>query len=119
MVVRIRFHYENAVRRTAALNRQATGLASSLLTPVAFTAWALGGWRLLADLKITGDFAISSGLFSHWQVWIALGVVLQVAAFLLQRAAATASMSSTGVQLNRTDSSRVEVHVAREVEVDR
>jgi hypothetical protein len=86
---------------------------------VAFTAWALGGWRLLADLKITGDFAISSGLFSHWQVWIALGVVLQVAAFLLQRAAATASMSSTGVQLNRTDSSRVEVHVAREVEVDR
>jgi hypothetical protein len=52
-------------------------------------------------------------------VWIAIGIVLQVAAFLLQRAASSnSSMTSTGVQLNRTDPPRVEIHVAREVEID-
>jgi hypothetical protein len=48
-------------------------------------AWALGGWRVLADMKWTGEFAIRDGLFSHWQVWVALGVGLQFAAFLLGR----------------------------------
>ncbi len=85
MVVRIRLKYEHAVRKTMALNRQAALVASSLMTPVALMAWALGGWRLLADLKMAGEFAISSGLFSHWQVWIALGVIFQFAAFLLHR----------------------------------
>src|SRR5688500_11223142 len=85
MVVRIKLKYEHAVRRTVALNRQAALVASSLMTPVALMAWALGGWRLLADLKMAGEFAISSGLFSHWQVWIALGIILQFAAFLLHR----------------------------------
>jgi hypothetical protein len=85
MVVKIRLKYEHAVRRTVALNRQAALVAASLMTPVALTAWALGGWRLLADLELAGEFAISSGLFSHWQVWIALGVIFQFAAFLLHR----------------------------------
>jgi hypothetical protein len=85
MVVRIRLKYEHAVRRTIALNRQAALIAASLMTPVALMAWALGGWRLLADLKMAGEFAISSGIFSHWQVWIALGIILQFAAFLLHR----------------------------------
>ena len=85
MIVRIRLKYEHAVRKTVAVNRQAALVASSLMTPVALTAWALGGWRLLADLKLAGAFAISDGLFSRWQVWIALGIVLQFAAFLLHR----------------------------------
>jgi hypothetical protein len=57
------------------------------MTPLALMAWALAGWRLAADLKWTGDFAISSGVFSHWQVWVALGIVVQFAAFLLHRLA--------------------------------
>lgn len=85
MIVRIRLRYEHAVRRTVALNRQAALIASSLMTPLALMAWALAGWRLLADLKITGEFAISQGLFSHWQVWIAIAIVVQFAAFLLHR----------------------------------
>jgi hypothetical protein len=87
MVVRLKLRYENAVRKTAAWNRQAALIASSLMTPVALMAWGLGGWRLLADLKMAGEFAISTGLFSHWQVWIALGIALQFAAFLLHRVA--------------------------------
>jgi hypothetical protein len=85
MVVRIRLKYENAVRRTVEINRQAALAASSLLTPVSLVAWALGGWRLLADLNMAGEFAIPDGLFSHWQVWIALGIFLQFGALLLHR----------------------------------
>ncbi|HZT31548.1 MAG TPA: hypothetical protein VFA33_16790 [Bryobacteraceae bacterium] len=57
----------------------------ALLTPAAVMAMALGIWRLAADLKWTDTFAISSGLFSHWQVWIAAAVVLQAGARLLHR----------------------------------
>jgi hypothetical protein len=85
MVVRIRLSYGSALRKTAAANRQAALVMSSLMTPLALMAWALGGWRIAADLKWTGEFAISRGLFSHWQVWIALAIAVQFAAFLLHR----------------------------------
>ena len=85
MIVRIRLSFGNSRRATAAVQRHAALVASSLMTPVALMAWALGGWRLAADLKWTGEFAISDGVFSHWQVWIALGIGVQFAAFLLQR----------------------------------
>ena len=48
-------------------------------------ATALALWRLGADLNWTGEFAIPDGLFSHWQVWFAMAVVLQLAAILLNR----------------------------------
>jgi hypothetical protein len=85
MVVRIRLNYGSTLRKTAAANRQAALIMSSLMTPVALMAWALGCWRLAADLKWTGEFAIASGLFSHWQVWIAVAIGVQFAAFLLHR----------------------------------
>ena len=87
MVVRIRLNYGQAARQTAAVNRQATLVAASLMTPVAVMAWVLAAWRVLADLKVAGAFAISNGLFSHWQVWIAIAILVQGAAFLLQRSA--------------------------------
>ena len=58
---------------------------AALLTPGALMATALALWRLGADLKWTGEFAIPDGLFSHWQVWFAMAVVLQLAAILLNR----------------------------------
>jgi hypothetical protein len=85
MVVRIRFSYGDAIRRTAIANRQAALIISALMTPVAVMAWALGGWRLAADMRWTGEFAIATGIFSHWQVWIALAIALQFAAFFLHR----------------------------------
>jgi hypothetical protein len=84
MIVRIRLRLGKR-RATGVMHRQAALVASSLMTPVALMAWALGGWRIAADLKWTGDFAIEEGLFSHWQVWIAVGIAVQFAAFLLQR----------------------------------
>ena len=85
MVVRIRLQYGSALRKTAAANRQVALVTSSLMTPLALMAWALGGWRIAADLKWAGEFAISQGLFSHWQVWIAVAIAVQFAAFLLHR----------------------------------
>jgi hypothetical protein len=85
MVVKIRFNYGSALRKTASANRHAALVMSSLMTPIAVMAWALGCWRIAADLKWTGEFAIAQGIFSHWQVWIAMAVGVQFAAFLLHR----------------------------------
>jgi hypothetical protein len=58
---------------------------ASLMTPVALMAWALGLWGMAADMKWAGEFAITQGMFSHWQVWFAVGILVQFAAFLLHR----------------------------------
>ena len=85
MVIRIRLSYGDAIRKTAVMNRQAALVVSSLMTPLAVMFWALGFWRIAADLRWTGEFAIASGLFSHWQVWIALAIAVQAGAIFLQR----------------------------------
>jgi hypothetical protein len=59
--------------------------AGALLTLAAVAAGVLGLWRIAADLDLTSDFAISSGFFSHWQVWIAAAVLLEVGSRFLQR----------------------------------
>ena len=85
MIVRLQVSYGQTLRRVQHVNRQvAIGLAS-LLTPVSLMALVLGFWRLGADLNITGAFAISRGIFSHWQVWMALAIVMQAAAIVLGR----------------------------------
>ena len=73
------------MRKTAAANRQAALVMSSLMTPLAVMAWALAFWRIAADLRWAGQFAIVNGIFSHWQVWIAVAIAVQFAAFLLHR----------------------------------
>jgi len=67
--------------------------AASLMTPIALMAWALGIWRLAAGMKWTGEFAITQGFFSHWQVWCAVAIVVQFAAFLLSRLAGSPDKS--------------------------
>ncbi|MFB3825404.1 MAG: hypothetical protein ACE15B_01500 [Bryobacteraceae bacterium] len=78
MRVRIRFGKGPKVERSGRKNRRAALAMGALLTPAAVMAAVLGCWRLAADLKMAGDFAISSGLFSHWQVWLASAAVLMV-----------------------------------------
>jgi hypothetical protein len=85
MIVRIRFGRPSHIERKPRKNRRVALAMASLLIPVAVMASVLGVWRLAADLKITGDFAIANGLFSHWQVWIASAVVLALLARLLNR----------------------------------
>jgi hypothetical protein len=58
---------------------------SALLTPAAVMASVLGLWRLASDLKLAGAFAIPSGVFSHWQVWMGCAAMLQYFAWTLNR----------------------------------
>jgi hypothetical protein len=49
----------------------------AFLTPASVVALVLGLWRFSADIGWTEAFLITSGFFSHWQVWIALAIALQ------------------------------------------
>src|SRR6266702_8879582 len=80
MLLRIRFGSGRQVQRRKGKNRRLALALSALLTPAAVMASALGLWRLAADMKWTGEFGIASGVFSHWQVWLAFAGLLQVIA---------------------------------------
>jgi hypothetical protein len=85
MKLKIRLRVGSRFGSALARNRELASVAAALLTPAAVGALALGVWRLSADLKWAGEFAISRGLFSHWQVWIAVAGVLQTCASILNR----------------------------------
>jgi hypothetical protein len=48
-------------------------------------ASVLALWRIAADLNFANSFAIASGLFSHWQVWLAAAILLQLCSRVLNR----------------------------------
>ena len=84
-MVRIRFAKPPGrdVRR-AQNQRMAQGIAV-LLKPAALTAFAVGFWRIAADLHWTSSFAIPAGLFSHWQVWLGGAALLGICSHILNR----------------------------------
>ena len=85
MRVRIRFarHLRTATRRRR--NQRIALAVAALLTPGAAVAAALALWRIGADLDWANSFAIPSGIFSHWQVWLGAAVALQFCARILNR----------------------------------
>ena len=84
MKVRIRFGKSTRLGNRGRNQRMAL-LAGSLLTPAAVMAFVLAFWRIAADLKWANGFAIPTGVFSHWQVWFAAGVALQMCSRILNR----------------------------------
>ena|ERR1041385_538902 len=85
MKVRIRFGKSVKVRKNRLRNHRLALLAGALLMPAALAAWVLGFWRIAADLNWTSQFAIQSGPFSYWQVWLGLGALLQWCSRMLNR----------------------------------
>ncbi len=85
MIVRIRFRSGPTVRERQLKNQHAALALASLLTPGAVMACVLAFWRLTADFKATGEFPITSGFFSHWQVWLGGAALLQFCAITLNR----------------------------------
>jgi hypothetical protein len=85
MVVRIRFRRGPKVDRRRRGNKRLALAVAALIPPLAFTAGVLAVWRIAADLKWANTFAIPSGLFSHWQVWMAAAVGLGVCGRILNR----------------------------------
>jgi hypothetical protein len=85
MRVRIRLSHGPRIQSKKRKNQHVALALASLLTPAAVTACVLAFWRLTADFKALGAFPITSGLFSHWQVWLAGAVALQLISILLNR----------------------------------
>jgi hypothetical protein len=85
MVVRIRFRKGPRISRKRRKNQRLALAIAALLPAAAMCAGALAMWRVAADLNLTGSFAISDGIFSHWLVWLAAAVLLQLCARALNR----------------------------------
>lgn len=85
MLVRIRFGKRPPVDSKRAKNRRVAQTIALFLKPAALMAFVLGSWRITSDLNWTGGFAISSGFFSHWQVWLGGAVLLQLCSHALNR----------------------------------
>jgi hypothetical protein len=85
MRVRIRFvrHPRTGSRRRR--NQRIALAVAALLTPGAAVAAAFALWRIGADLDWANSFAIPSGIFSHWQVWLGGAAALQFCARILNR----------------------------------
>ena len=85
MVVRIRFSKGSKLGGKRRKNRRLALVLAALLPPSALAAAVLALWSIAADLNWTHSFAISSGIFSHWQVWLAAAAALQLCARVLNR----------------------------------
>jgi hypothetical protein len=84
MLVRLRLETGQPLQRKRGKNRSLALGFAALLIPASLMAYALGFWRLASDLGLAGEFSVT-GIFSHWQVWIAMGVLLNLASVVLNR----------------------------------
>jgi hypothetical protein len=87
MLVPQTYAFEPAMRKLIQRPRRLAPVVSYLMAPVALVGYMLAFWRLGADLNLVGEFFISQGLLSRWQVWLVLAILTQVAAKELNRLA--------------------------------
>ena len=92
---------QSSLNQVSANSANAAALIVALMTPAAMIALALGLWRLTADLGWTGEFVVSDGFFSHWQVWILLAMVMKRAASALAVKTASTAKRSDILSLGR------------------
>ena len=84
MTVRIRFRGGRPLQRRSGKNRSVALALGALMGPAALMPYALGLWGLSSDLGLTREFGLT-GIFSHWQIWIGMGVVVHIGAVSLNR----------------------------------
>lgn len=80
MFARVPDELQLVAKSQAANIRQVISLFTFVLNQSALAAYVFAIWRVGVDLGVTGQFFIAEGLFSHWQVWLASAITLQVAA---------------------------------------
>lgn len=90
MIVRIRLRLGPTPKSTSpqyrGLARRSLALATAaLLTPAALVTFVLCLWSLAADLGWAGTFSIHDGVFSRWQSWLLVSVLLQAVSLVLNR----------------------------------
>lgn len=84
MILRVRLQQGRPIQRKHGKNRHVALAFGALLIPAALMAYVLGFWRLASDMGLAGAFGIT-GLFSHWQIWIALAALLHLSASMLNK----------------------------------
>src|SRR5690348_335198 len=84
MKVRIRLQTGRPIQRKHGKNRHLALAGGALLIPVSVLAYVLGFWSLASELGMAGAFGIT-GLFSHWQLWMAFAVAVHLSAGVLGR----------------------------------
>jgi hypothetical protein len=92
---------QSLLRRIAAASAEAADLLVALVVPASLVAMVLGLWRLTADMEWTSTFPISTGFFSHWQVWIALAIGLKFGASALLAKVRTEQDSQAAAKTDR------------------
>jgi hypothetical protein len=85
MRVRIRFAKSPTSSERRRRNQRAALAFATLLQPAAVTSLALAFWSLAAGLQWVGSFAIPSGIFSHWETWMAGAGAIWLCASALNR----------------------------------
>jgi hypothetical protein len=85
MIVRIRFGRGRLVTTRKGKNSGAARFLASMLNLVSISFATLAIWRVGQDLGFLKDFVFSSGLLSHWQVWVAATAATQYACWRLTR----------------------------------
>jgi hypothetical protein len=96
MIVRIRFGRGKLVSGRAGNNRRIAQLTATLLTLAAISMGSFGLWRIGGDLGWAGDFVFTTGILSHWQIWIGAAIAGQYAAWQLTSYARRATRPKAG-----------------------
>jgi hypothetical protein len=60
-------------------------LVAVLMAPAVFSVYAFAVWALASNLGFTDTFIFTSGALSNWLIWLALAVMVHMAATILKR----------------------------------
>jgi len=60
-------------------------LVAALMGPAVFSGYALAVWSLAGNMGWTDSFLFSSGPLSNWIVWLAIAMLMNLAAGILRR----------------------------------
>ena len=60
-------------------------LVSTLMGPAVVSVYALAAWSLASNLGWTDTFVFSRGPLSNWFVWLAIAILVNLAAGILRR----------------------------------
>ena len=73
------------IREAISRQRRYAPVVGFLMTPFALVSYVLAIWRLGADMSWLDEFFIRQGIFSRWQVWLAIAIATQLLANQLNR----------------------------------
>ena len=84
MIIRVKLAAGPRVARRTGKNRHLALAMGSLLIPVSLMAYALAALCLAAQLGLVHQIAAGT-VYSHWQLWMAAAVALNLCAIALNR----------------------------------